>query len=88
MSSKSFCFIEILSYTFLTSEFSGKNPKTRFQFREKSKAHFKNRFYRHEFSYFSTLQTLSSLPIWLKYLALPKPTQLKKCGLEFYPNHP
>ncbi|EMN42491.1 hypothetical protein LEP1GSC086_1496 [Leptospira weilii str. LNT 1234] len=21
-------------------------------------------------------------------LALPKPTQLKKCGLEFYPNHP
>ncbi|EMK10074.1 MULTISPECIES: hypothetical protein [Leptospira] len=39
MSSKSFCFIEILFYTFLTSEFSGKNPKTRFQFRKNRKAH-------------------------------------------------
>ncbi|EMF80724.1 hypothetical protein LEP1GSC188_3939 [Leptospira weilii serovar Topaz str. LT2116] len=61
MSSKSFCFIEILSYTFLTSEFSGKNPKTCFQFREKSETHLKNRFYRHRFAYFPALQTFPHL---------------------------
>ncbi|AXR60856.1 hypothetical protein DQM68_09320 [Leptospira mayottensis] len=68
MSSKSFCFIEILSYTFLTSEFSGKNPKTRFQSKAISKTDsisMNSRIFR----------LCKRLPV------LPKPTQPKKRGL-------
>ncbi|EMJ93943.1 hypothetical protein LEP1GSC193_0445 [Leptospira alstonii serovar Pingchang str. 80-412] len=40
MSSRSSCFIKIPSSAFLTSEFPGKNPETRFRF----KKHFQNGF--------------------------------------------